>query len=67
MPRARGPRRSRPSYEDDLDLFRPPPNRPRWTELPASVQAEVIELLARLLRELARRREDVADGEMGDE
>ena len=39
----------RTSRYEQLDLFRPRPDRPAWTALPEDVRNEVLELLARIL------------------
>jgi hypothetical protein len=50
------------------DLFRPPPQQPTWSNLPAEVRQKATRLLARLLREHQTQDGSVAHGkEEGDE
>jgi hypothetical protein len=42
--------KSRNEAFEQLELFRPPPNRPRWHTLPQGVRGDVRELLAQMFR-----------------
>ena len=44
------PRSHRPRNLELTDLFTPPPSRPTWDTLPATVTRKLGELLAELLR-----------------
>jgi hypothetical protein len=50
------------------DLFRPPPQRPIWSNLPTEVRQKATRLLARLLRQHRTQDGSVAQGkEAGDD
>lgn len=57
---------SRRSPYEQLDLFRPTPQRPTWTTLPKEIQQKVLQLLARLMS-MAHTRSGAAAKEVGDE
>jgi hypothetical protein len=56
----------RRSPYEQLDLFRPPPQRPTWMTLPKEIQQKVLQLLARLMS-MAHSRSGAAAKEVGDE
>jgi len=47
-----------------LNLFRPPPTRPRWRALPQEVRQQVLPMLVRLLKE-HRVGQPASDGQKG--
>ena len=63
---ARGKRRTTRAW-DQLELLGPRPRLPQWSELPESVQREVMRLLARLLRAASGTPAGGPSGEVGDE
>jgi hypothetical protein len=56
----------RRSAHEQLDLFRPTPQRPSWKTLPKEIQQRIVQLLARLIN-LAHTRSGAAAKEVGDE
>jgi hypothetical protein len=53
---------------EQLDLFVPPPRRPRWDQLPPAAKEKLTELLAELLRVQRKRNARPAHaGEAADE
>ena len=56
----------RRSAHEQLDLFRPTPQRPSWRTLPKEIQQRIVQLLARLMS-MAHSRSGAAAKEVGDE
>lgn len=56
MPRCRTRR-----VNQQLDLFRPRPKRPRWNELPLDTRRKALPLLAALLRSTHLKRQEAGD------
>jgi hypothetical protein len=52
---------------EQLELFRPPPQRPLWNALPDHVRSDVRDLVAQMLREHVERSAKGDEAEVNDD